>query len=298
MNLMRLKPLWFGISALVVLPGVISLFLYGLNLSIDFTGGSLLEEKLGSNASVAEVTKSVADAGVEGASIIQTSSGTYQIRSRPLDRDQVNKIQNELSTDYGSAELISLGTVGPTIGAELLQKAILALTLASFFIVLYIAWSFRSVPKPANSFRFGISAIAALLHDVLVIVGLFSIFGKIWHVEIDSLFITALLTIIGFSVHDTIVVFDRIRENLRRYPGVPFSEVANTSLLQTLVRSLSTSLTVVLTLLAVLLLVGPVSEQLKWFVIALLIGIISGTYSSIFNATPLLVLWQERRSPK
>lgn len=298
MNLMRYKSIWFGISAVVVLPGIISLVLYGLNLGIDFTGGSLLEEKLGRSTTSIEVTKSVTEGGIPVSSIVQTSSGTYQIRTKPLDREQVNKIQAKLVNDFGSAELVRLETVGPTIGAELVQKAVLALFLASIFIVMYIAWSFRSVPKPANSFRFGIAAIAALLHDVLVIVGLFSIFGKVWHVEIDSLFITALLTIIGFSVHDTIVVFDRIRENLRRYPEVAFNEVANTSLLQTLVRSLSTSLTVVLTLLAVLLLVGPVSEQLKWFVIALLIGIISGTYSSIFNATPLLVLWQERRSPK
>lgn len=298
MNLMHYKIIWFGISAVVVLPGIISLALYGLNLGIDFTGGSLLEEKLGQVSSSTQVTKSVTDLGIPVSTTVQTSSGTYQIRTKPLDRDQVNKIQAKLASDFGTAELVRLETVGPTIGSELVQKAVLALILASIFIVLYIAWSFRSVPAPANSFRFGLAAIAALLHDVLVVVGLFSIFGKVWHVEIDSLFITALLTIIGFSVHDTIVVFDRIRENLRRYPGVAFTEVANNSLLQTLVRSLSTSLTVVLTLLAVLLLVGPVSEQLKWFVIALLIGIISGTYSSIFNATPLLVLWQEWRSPK
>lgn len=298
MNLMRYKSIWFGISAVVVLPGIISLVLYGLNLGIDFTGGSLLEEKLGRPSTPGEVTKSVTDGGTSVSSTVQTSAGTYQIRTKPQDLDQVNKIQAKLINDFGSAELVRLETVGPTIGAELVQKAVLALILASIFIVLYIAWSFRSVPKPANSFRFGIAAIAALLHDVLVIVGLFSIFGKVWHVEIDSLFITALLTIIGFSVHDTIVVFDRIRENLRRYPEASFSEVANNSLLQTLVRSLSTSLTVVLTLLAVLLLVGPVSEHLKWFVVALLIGIISGTYSSIFNATPLLVLWQERLSSK
>lgn len=298
MNLMRYKAIWFGISGIIVLPGIISLTLYGLNLGIDFTGGSLLEERIGRSATTAEVAKSVTDSGVGVSSVAKTSAETYQIRTRPVDRDQVNKIQNKLTSDFGSAELVRLETVGPTIGAELVQKAILALVLASVFIVLYIAWSFRSVPPPANSFRFGIAAIAALLHDVLVVVGLFSIFGKLWHVEIDSLFITALLTIIGFSVHDTIVVFDRIRENLRRHPGASFTEVANESLLQTLVRSLSTSFTVVLTLLAVLLLVGSVSEQLKWFVIALLIGIVSGTYSSIFNATPLLVLWQERRSPK
>ncbi len=294
MNLMRLKWVWFGISGLIILPGIISLFLYGLNLGIDFTGGTLIEEKLGAASSVSLVTKSVESTGTAVSSVTPTSDNGFIIRTRQLDRDGVNKVTDNLKKDFGTAELVQLQTVGPTIGTELLQKALLALGLASLFIVGYIAWSFRSVPKPANSFRFGIAAIVALLHDVLVVVGVFSILGHFYHVEVDSLFVTALLTVIGFSVHDTIVVFDRIRENLRRSSGLNFTEVANISLLQTLVRSLSTSLTVVLTLLAVLLLVGPISERLKWFVVALLVGIMSGTYSSIFNATPLLVLWQER----
>lgn len=294
MNLMRLKWVWFGISGLIILPGIISLFAYGLNLGIDFTGGTLIEEKLGALPTVSAVTKSVESTGTAVSSVTPTSDNGFIIRTKQLDRDGVNKLTDGLKKDFGTAELVQLQTVGPTIGAELLQKALLALGLAALFIVGYIAWSFRSVPKPANSLRFGIAAIVALLHDVLVVVGVFSILGHFYHVEVDSLFVTALLTVIGFSVHDTIVVFDRIRENLRRSSGLNFTEVANISLLQTLVRSLSTSLTVVLTLLAVLLLVGPVSERLKWFVVALLVGIISGTYSSIFNATPLLVLWQER----
>jgi preprotein translocase subunit SecF len=155
------------------------------------------------------------------------------------------------------------------------------------------------VPKPTSSFRFGVCAIIALIHDVLVLLGLFSIFGHFLGVEIDSLFVTAALTVIGFSVHDTIVVFDRIRENLKRVGGENFSEVVNNSILQTLDRSLNTSLTVVLVLIALLLFGG---DSIKWFVVALLIGIISGTYSSIFNASPLLVVWQDliqkRRSLK
>jgi preprotein translocase subunit SecF len=293
MNLMKLKWLWFGISGLVILPGLISLFLWGLNLGIDFTGGTLLEERISTQPTIQAVEKSVTSAGATFPTVAQTSSGTFIIRTKPLDQSQVVKIQARLSFDFTQAELVRFETVGPTIGAELLQKALIALFLASAFIVAYIAWSFRSVPKPASSIRFGIAAIAALLHDVLVVVGVFSILGHYLKVEVDSLFVTAVLTVIGFSVHDTIVVFDRIRENLRRNPDRDFTEIANISLLQTLVRSLSTSLTVVLTLLAVLLLVGPVSSRLFWFVMALLIGIISGTYSSIFNATPLLVLWQE-----
>lgn len=294
MNFMKYKRWWFGISAVIILPGLISLALYQLNLGIDFTGGTSLEEKLGDSPTVNSVSRAVEESGFSVSSVSPTGN-TFIIKMKPLNPDEIKKVQDKLKTSFGSAETVRLDTLGPTIGAELLQKAVLALILASIFIVLYIAWSFRSVPKPARSWRFGIAAIVALLHDVLVVVGVFSILGHLFKVEVDSLFVTAVLTVIGFSVHDTIVVFDRIRENLRRHPEMSFSDVANISLTQTLVRSLSTSLTVVLTLLAVLLLVGPVSDHIRWFVVALLVGIVSGTYSSIFNATPLLVVWQERR---
>lgn len=296
MNLLKQKKLWFGISIALIVPGIISLFLYGLNLGIDFTGGTLLEEKLAGPTSSQKISEIVSSTGVSVSSITPTSSDTYIIRTKPLEQDLVNGIQQSLTSEFGSAELIRLETVGPTIGTELLQKAVLAIILATVFIVFYIAWSFRSVPKPASSWRFGLTAIAALIHDVIMVVGLFSIFGRAFGVEIDSLFVTALLTVIGFSVHDTIVVFDRIRENLRRNPDQDFEKIANDSLNQTLVRSLSTSLTVVLTLLAVLILVGPVSQRIFWFVVALLIGIVSGTYSSLFTATPLLVVWQKLKS--
>ena len=165
-----------------------------------------------------------------------------------------------------------------------------AVVVASILIVLFIAYSFRSVPKPASSLKFGICAIIALLHDVLVLLGVFSILGHFFHVEVDSLFLTAILTVIGFSVHDTIVVFDRIRENLRRLGGEHFENVVNASILQTLSRSVNTSMTVILVLFTLLLFGG---ESIRWFIVALLVGVISGTYSSIFNASPLLVLWHE-----
>jgi preprotein translocase subunit SecF len=294
MNLIRLKWLWFAISIAVIVPGLISLILWRLNLGIDFTGGTLLEEKIYTNPSTTQVTEIVTSTGAHVDSVTTTSGGTYLIRTNELSASDASKVNTALENKLGAASQISLETVGPTVGAELLQKAALALGLASIFIVAYIAFSFRSVPKPAKSWRFGICAIIALLHDVLVVTGIFSILGHFLHVQVDSLFVTALLTVIGFSVHDTIVVFDRIRENLVRMPGKSFEEVANESLLQTLVRSLMTSLTVVLALLAVFFLVGSISDKIKWFLVALLVGIISGTYSSIFNATPLLVLWQER----
>lgn len=207
-----------------------------------------------------------------------------------MDQKQNANFVTELSKKFKDAKETQFETIGPAIGEETTANAIKAVIFASILIILYITWSFRSVPKPASSLRFGVCAIIALIHDILVVVGIFAILGRFFSVEVDSLFVTALLTVIGFSVHDTIVVFDRIRENLKRMAGVPFSQIVNESILQTLDRSLNTSLTVILVLFALLLFGG---ETIRWFVVALLIGIISGTYSSIFNASPLLVLWHE-----
>lgn len=240
-NLMKFKWLFFGLSFLVVLPGLFSLGRYGLRLSIDFTGGTKVEKN-------------------------------------------------------AAGQVTSSETVGPVIGAETTQKAFYAVGIASLAIIIYIAYAFREIPAPHSPWKFGICAVIALIHDVLVVAGVFSLLGHFYQVEVDALFVTALLTIIGFSVHDTIVVFDRIRENLRKTAGkMPFEQVVNESILQTLGRSIRTSLTVVITLLA-LIVYGGVS--IRWFVVALLIGIISGTYSSIFNAAPLLVVWEEFKRKK
>jgi len=233
----------------------------------------------------------VADQGVEVGQITLSGENSFIIRTKPLEQEKIKGITKSLKDKYESVEERRVEFVGPIISKELQNKAFIALSLASIAIVLYIAFSFRKVPKPASSLRFGICAIVALLHDVLLVVGIFAILGKFLRVEVDSLFVTALLTIIGFSVHDTIVVFDRIRENLIKNMGKKFTEIANVSVVQTLARSLNTSLTVVFVLTALLLFGG---ETIKWFVVALLIGIISGTYSSIFNATALLVWWEER----
>lgn len=239
---------------------------------------------------IEDLKKIYLNQGIEIASLQKSGQETYLIRTKPLDQEQNQKIQKELSNKFDNVEEVSFETVGAVVSQEILQNALKALLLACLLIVLYIAWSFRQVPKPASSWRFGVCAIAALIHDVLVVVGIFSILGKTLHVEVDSLFVTALLTVIGFSVHDTIVVFDRIRENLKKMIGQEFSKIVNESILQTFTRSINTSLTVVLVLVALLIFGG---ETIKWFVVALLVGIISGTYSSIFNASPLLVVWQE-----
>lgn len=281
---MRFKWLYFGISLLILIPGIYSLIRYGLRLSIDFTGGSLLEIQATGSANFASVAK---DQNLKLNSVQSAGDNTYLLRFQPLSQEDNDKFKKAL----GNVSEKRFETVGPLIGRELTQKAILSIILASLFIIAYIAWSFRSIPKPYASWKFGVSAVIALLHDALVVLGLFSLFGHYFHVEIDSLFVTAILTVIGFSVHDTIVVFDRIRENLIKHPNVNFTQIVDYSITETLNRSLSTSLTVTVTLTALLLFGG---ESIRWFVIALLVGIISGTYSSIFNAAPLLVLWEPR----
>lgn len=259
---MKYKYLFFAISLLVILPGLFSLARFGLRLSIDFTGGAVLETR-------------------------DANGKTYITREREINPQR----KAELLKDR---QEIRFETVGPVIGQETTKNALYSVGLASVAIILYIAYAFREIPKPYSPWKFGIAAVVALLHDVLVVVGIFSILGHFYNVEVDSLFVTALLTVIGFSVHDTIVVFDRIRENLRRTASnVPFATVVNESLIQTLGRSLTTSLTVLFTLLALILFGG---ETIRWFAVALFVGIFSGTYSSIFNAAPLLVLWEEKTS--
>ena len=292
--------LYFLISAIIIIPGVISLILFGLRPGIDFTGGSILEVQLGTAPDVSKIQQILTANGF-GDSIVQTvndpgTPNAVTMRTKPMsntpDNNQKAKVEDALTAQFGSVKDLQFTSIGPVIGQELTHKAIYAVLGASLLILLYIWYAFRNVPTP---FRFGVCALAALLHDVLVVMGIFSILGKAFQIEIDSLFVTAMLTVIGFSVHDTIVVFDRIRENLGRRTGEPFETVVNNSVVQTLARSLNTSITVLLTLLA-LYLFGGVSISI--FVLALLIGIFSGTYSSIFNASCLLVVWQNNEIGK
>jgi len=293
-DLIAKKYLFFIFSGLIIIPGTIALILWGLKPAVDFTGGSLIEFQIkNANKEVLkeDIKKIAEEQNLEVGSISKTSNNGFLLRLKPIDKNQNQNLNNDLKKHYGEIEEIRFETVGPTVGQETTKNAIKSVIIASIVIILYIAWAFRQIPKPYSSVKFGIVAVIALIHDILVVVGLFSIFGHFFKVEVDSLFITALLTIMGFSVHDTIVVFDRIRENLKKIPGVPFPQVVNESILQTLARSLSTSLTVLFTLSALLLFGG---ETIRWFIITLLIGIISGTYSSIFNAAPLLVIWETK----
>lgn len=292
LNIIGKKNIYFLISLLVIIPGLISLFFWGLKLSIEFTGGTrmtLVFPQKVEQRTVEQIRNTLEEEQIE-VGTVQPSDNTAIIRTGPLNQEQNKTVITTLRDEVGEFEQESFETIGPTIGKETTQKAFYSLAIASVLIVLYIAFSFRKVPRPASSWRFGITAIIAVLHDVLLVLGLFSLLGHFYGVEIDSLFITALLTVIGFSVHDTIVVFDRIRENLLKVGGLSFADIANLSILQTLTRSLNTSFTTMLVLFTLLLFGG---ESIRWFIVALLVGVASGTYSSIFNAAPLLVAWQE-----
>jgi preprotein translocase subunit SecF len=282
------RNIWYLLSLLVILPGLISLLTFGLKLGIDFTGGTIWELKFNHPVESLDV-RSVLDAnGYTGTSVQIAEGDSALIRGPELKEgsDQKAKLAAALREKFGDFTELQIQTVGPTVGTSISQRAIMAIALASIGILLYLAYAFRQAPHP---FRYGVCAIAAMLHDVLVVLGIFAFLGYFFGIEIDSLFVTALLTVIGFSVHDTIVVFDRIRENAVKRTSADFAETVNYSLVQTLVRSLNTSLTVIFTLLALYLFGG---ETIKNFVLALLIGIISGTYSSIFNASLLLVVWE------
>ncbi len=292
MDLIKYRNWFFALSLAVIIPGAFALFAWHLKVGIDFSGGTLWEVRI-QNPKDLTAQNFQAFLNSKGADVSQTAptaQDTYLVRMRATDEKQIADVKKAVDEKYGKTESLRQETVGPTISKELTQKAVLAIAIAIVAIVLYITWSFRKVPKPTSSVAFGFCTIFALVHDVIVVVGIFAILGHFFDIEVDSLFITAVLTVIGFSVHDTIVVFDRIRENLNKHPGTPFEQVVNHSLLQTMGRSLNTSLTAVFVLLALFLFGG---ESIKNFVLALLIGIISGTYSSIFNASPLLVVWQE-----
>lgn len=295
-HILKYKYIFFLISLLVILPGLFSLARWGLNLSIDFTGGTLLEiqnDKLIRQNDINGVKQMFSKDGVEVGSVQRTGSGTYLFRTKSIEAKKKDQIIANIQDKFGPTREERFETVGPVVGKEQTVNAISAVAVASIAIILYVAYAFREIPKPYSPWKFGVTAVVALLHDVLVVVGIFSLLGHFLHVEVDALFVTALLTVVGFSVHDTIVVYDRIRENLRKTVGrVPFEQVVNESILQTLGRSLSTSLTVLFTLLALILFGG---ETIRWFVVALFVGIFSGTYSSIFNAAPLLDMWESSK---
>ncbi|NPV09516.1 MAG: protein translocase subunit SecF [Anaerolineae bacterium] len=284
---------YFAISLLVIIPGLVAMiystltFGTPLRLSIDFTSGSLLELRFQEAVPPAQVRDVYVDRGYLDTSVQSADDGrTVFIRSKQLDQETKQALVAELEERFGPADELRYESVGPTVGREVTRAASIAVVVGAIAILAFIVIAFRGVP---NAFRYGVCAIAAMVHDVLVTTGLFSIMGLVAGWEVDALFLTALLTVIGFSVQDTIVVFDRIRENIPKRRGEPYELVVNRSVLETLHRSLATQLNAMFVLVAILFFGGATMRQ---FVATLLVGMVSGTYSSIFNAVPLLVVWQ------
>jgi preprotein translocase subunit SecF len=291
MDIVGKRYLYFAISLITIVPGLIGLMFWGLPLAVDFAGGSLVEIRFESGtAPTLEAARAVyAQFGYEDAEVRSSGLDELIIRTPTLDDATNNRIIEGMQTAFDDTiTVLRFDSVGPTVGREVTVRAAGAVALASVAILLYIWYAFRGV---ANAHRYGVSAIIAMLHDVAVVFGMQAILSHFFGWEVDSLFLTALLTVIGFSVHDSIVVFDRIRENASKFRRQPYEKTVNDSILQTLVRSINTQLTVFLTLLAMVIFGG---DTIRHFVVILMIGVLSGTYSSIFNAAPLLVVWEKR----
>lgn len=295
-NIVEKRHWFFLLSALIIIPGLVgmiySIAMFGspVKLGIDFTGGALLELRFDQVVETTDVRQVFDDNGFTGSTVQTTiDEQTVLIRTKPMEPEEKEAVVNALSDRFGAVEELRFESVGPAVGAEVTQTAAIAVAVAALFILGFIIFAFRKVP---NAFRYGVCAIAAMLHDILVTVGLFSVAGLVLGWEADALFLTALLTVIGFSVQDTIVVFDRIRENIPKRRGESFETIVNRSLLETIHRSLATQLNAVFVLIALLLFGGATVKQ---FVAVLLVGLLSGTYSSIFNAVPLLVVWETRK---
>lgn len=290
---MRFKWLYFLISGVVLVPGIFSLVFWGVKPAIDFTGGTVLELRFKQEIDVQrydQIKEIIEEKGFSVSSIQSSGEKTYLFKLKPITKDEASTVKASLAEMLDEMpEELRFETVGPILGQELLTKTLIAIILAAIFILGYVAWAFKEV-------RFGVCAILAMFHDSLVLLGIFSLLGHFFNVEIDTLFVTAMLTVLSFSVHDTVVVYDRIRESQKRFPGIPFVDLANKAVTETMSRSLNNSLTIIFMLLALWLLGGV---TVKWFALALLVGTISGTYSSPFTAVPLLVVWEQiKRSNK
>ena len=321
-DFVRRRNLYYLLSAAILLPGIISLLVFGLKAGIEFTSGSMFEVSFQNTVAENDMRAEMSALGHPEAKVQRTGTNRYLIRTKTLEGSAVQAPEGApqpvgeqqsitrvlfykfgpMLKDDGSVAKDSAGNLIPwtvqssavsgTVSKEIGRNATIAVIVASIAILLYISWAFRSIPNP---FRCGIAATIATMHDVVLVMGMYAIFGKVFDMEVNTMFITGLLTVIGFSVHDTIVVLDRIRENRTRFPDLPLHQTVNNSILQTLGRSINTSFTVILAVVA-LLLIGGVT--IRPFLVVMLIGTITGTYSSIFVASQILVTWEEGDIPR
>jgi preprotein translocase subunit SecF len=282
------RKIFYTISAIIIAFSIFAISFWGVNLGIDFVGGSILEVEFSE-----EVERGVVENKLEefetSFSIRETGESGYILRSKTISDEQKNAVLGSLNS-ISTAEEVRFNTIGPTLGKELRGRALVSIALVVVAIILFVAYAFRGVSKPVSSWKYGFVAIAAFIHDVLIPIGVFAVLGQFFAVEVDTLFVIAILVVLGYSINDTIVVFDRIRENLQNIPegkrSERFQEIVGKSLKQTISRSINTSITTLIALIALFIFGG---EATKWFSLALIAGVISGTYSSIFFAAPMLV---------
>ena len=282
-DFMKYKYLFFIISLIMIIPGVFSLIKWGLKPSIDFKGGSVLEIQINGSHTQQELEDDI-NSQIDSPQIIRMGEeDRYSIRTPEITNEKKQELLSFLNEKYSEVEEIRFSSLGPSLGRELLVKTLTGVAIAALAILLFISLRFKEKV-------FGISAIIAMFHDSLILLGVFSLLGHFYNIEVDALFVTAILTILSFSVHDTVVVYDRIRELRRNHPSISFNKIVNVAIIQTLERSINNSMTIIFVLLSLFLLGG---QSIKYFSLALLIGTIVGTYSSTFTAVPLLVWWKE-----
>lgn len=296
--IIKKRKIWITISSIMVIISIVSFALYGLKLGIDFTGGSLLEvEYFVERPTNQFVSDALGEIGLTNAVIQPLGDNGMTIRFKEIDENThqqiISTLKEKLKTN-DSPEVVleekQFDSIGPTIGQELKNKSVWALIIVGVAIITYIAWAFRKVSKPVASWKYGLIVTIALFHDIIIVVGAFSLLGHFYGIEVNAPFIAALLTIFGYSNNDTIVVFDRIRENLKKHHNKDFEEVVENSISEVIVRSINTSFTVLMALLAIYIFGG---RSISDFTLALIMGVIVGTYSSIFLASPLLVVWEK-----
>jgi preprotein translocase subunit SecF len=284
------KKIWFILSGTLLLISVLALIFWQLRLGLDFAGGVLLEVQTQKTPDISATRDIVKSDGIE-ATVSSSGDNKVLVKAKDLSADQKSKLEKSLTDKYGKVTEVSYRSVGPTVSNDLVRNSFLAIIIASIFIIFYVAYAFRKVSRQISSWRFGVCAIIAHLHDALIVIGLFAILGHFMKVEVDSMFVTAILTVIGFSVHDTIVIYDRIRDNLKKHYGEDLDYIANQSIIEMLPRDIATSFVIILVLLSLYFLGG---ESTKFFALALIVGMVFGTYSSIFVASTLAVAWQKK----
>jgi len=294
MNIIKFRKWYYSLSAVLVAVGVFSILFFGLIPSIDFTGGSRIE--LRGTQDIPKAYQFGKENNLSGVVVQPVGEDGVSIRFEEITEEKQREVSGKVGDFFGEGvSEVGFETVGPTISRELTRNAFLLIGAASLVIILYIAYSFRRVPKPARSWEFGVAAVVALVHDAIIVIGAFALLGKFFNTEVNPLFVTGLLTVISFSVHDTVVLFDRVRENLIKKGASDFEGVINLSILEMLPRTITTSF-LVWAILLILFVFG--GETISGFVLTLLIGVFVGTYSSPLVATPLLVTWQKIRNRK